>query len=193
MSIIKSSKNKDQLLLDAYRYRRANKSQVLWRCCRNDCAGRVRFDGIEYAKVTDHVHAPNPEETISMEFRSNITSGATTSHDPPRRIIHQALLNVNKNDGSAVPNYSSSQRTFERKRKKQDLPLPRSTSFNDIFIPDELKVTNGGDRFLLYDNEDSDHRMIILSSDNDLDSLSNSEHWHCDGTFKARLMMITSF
>jgi hypothetical protein len=92
MSIIKSSKNKDQLLLDAYRYRRANKSQVLWRCCRND--------------------------------------------------------------GSAVPNYSSSQRTVERKRKKQDLPLPRPTSFNDILIPDELKVTNGGDRFLLYDNEE---------------------------------------
>ncbi|CAF4395216.1 unnamed protein product, partial [Rotaria magnacalcarata] len=42
-----------------------------------------------------------------MEVKSNITSGATTSHDPPRRIIHQALLNVNKNNGSAVPNYSS--------------------------------------------------------------------------------------
>jgi hypothetical protein len=68
MSIVKSSKNKDQLLLDAYRYRRANKSQVIWRCCRNDCAGRVRFDGKGYVKVTDHVHAPNPEETISMEF-----------------------------------------------------------------------------------------------------------------------------
>jgi hypothetical protein len=69
--------------------------------------------------VTSHVHAPNPEETISMEFKSNITSGATTSHDPPGRIIHQALLNVNKNDGSAVPNYSSSQRTIEGKRKKR--------------------------------------------------------------------------
>ncbi|CAF4810221.1 unnamed protein product, partial [Rotaria sp. Silwood1] len=27
------------------------------------------------------------------EFKSNISSGATISHDPPRRIIHQALLN----------------------------------------------------------------------------------------------------
>ncbi|CAF5010272.1 unnamed protein product, partial [Rotaria sp. Silwood1] len=35
MSIVKSSKNKDQLLLSGYRYRRANKSQIIWRCCRN--------------------------------------------------------------------------------------------------------------------------------------------------------------
>lgn len=193
MSIVKSSKTKDQLLLSGYRYRRANKSQTIWRCCRNNCSGRVRFDGTEYIKVTDHVHAPNPEEIIAMEFKSNISSGATSSHDPPRRIIHQAFLNINKKDGSAVPNYSSAQRTIERKRKKEDLPLPRPASFNDILIPDELKVTNGGDRFVLYDNEDPDHRMIILSSDDDLDCLSNSENWHGDGTFKARFTMIISF
>ncbi|CAF4598316.1 unnamed protein product, partial [Rotaria sp. Silwood1] len=140
-----------------------------------------------HIKITDHLHAPNPEETISVEFKSNISSGATISHDPPRRIIHQALLNVNKNDASAVPNYSSAQRTIERKRKKQDLPLSRPTSFNDILIPDALKVTNGGNRFLLYNNEDPDHRMIILSSDDDLDCLSNSENWHCDGTFKTHI------
>jgi hypothetical protein len=66
MSIVKSSRNKDQLLLNGYRYRRANKSQTIWRCCRNNCAGRVRFDGIGYVNVTDHLHAPNPEEFIYL-------------------------------------------------------------------------------------------------------------------------------
>ena len=65
---ILKQKNKDQLLLDGHRYRCANKSQIIWRCCINNCAGRVRFIGIEYVKVTDHVHAPNPEEIISMEL-----------------------------------------------------------------------------------------------------------------------------
>ena len=84
MSIIKSSKNKDQLLLSECRYRRANKSQVIWHCCENHCASRVRFDGIEYVKVTDYVHAPNPEEFISMKFKLIINTNATTSHDPSR-------------------------------------------------------------------------------------------------------------
>ena len=89
--------NKDQLLLDGYRYRCANKSQVIWRYCKNNCADRVRFDGVEYVKVMDDVHSPNPEEFISMKFKSIMNTGATTSHDSPRRIIHEALLHINKN------------------------------------------------------------------------------------------------
>ncbi|CAF4499777.1 unnamed protein product, partial [Rotaria sp. Silwood2] len=184
MSIVMSSKNKDQLLLDGFRYRRANKSKTIWRCCKNSCAGRVCFNGTTYDKVTDHNHASNPEEIISMESKSNIIKSATTSHDPPRRIIHEALLNVNKHDGTAVPNYYSCQRTIERKRKKKDIPLPRPTSLDEVHIPDELQITNCGDRFLLYDNQDANDRIIILSSDDDLDRLSNSDSWHCDGTFK---------
>ena len=96
MSVVKSSKGHDKLLLEGYSYRRANKSQRIWRCWRNDCSGRITFDGDQYNKITEHVHAPNPEETISAEFKSKITTSATTSHDPPRRIIHEALLNVDK-------------------------------------------------------------------------------------------------
>ena len=97
MSIVKSSKNRDQFLLDGYRYRRTNESQVIWHYCKNNCACRVRFDETEYVKVTDHVHAPNPEEIISMGLKSIINTGATTSHNPSRRIIHEALLCINKN------------------------------------------------------------------------------------------------
>ncbi|CAF2617287.1 unnamed protein product [Rotaria sp. Silwood2] len=156
----------------------------MWRCYKNNCAGRVCFDGTQYVKVTDHIHAPTPEEIISIQFKSKIADIAVTSHYPPRRVINEALLTISKDDGAAVPNYTSSQRTIERKRKKKDIPLPRPKSFNEIRISDELKATNGGSRFLLYDNEDSVHRIIILSSDDDLDRLSNSEHWHSDGTFK---------
>ncbi|CAF5179730.1 unnamed protein product, partial [Rotaria magnacalcarata] len=119
-----------------------------------------------------------------MEFKSKIVDSAVASYYPPRRIINEALTIVSKEDGAAVPSYTSSQRTIERKRRKKYLPLPRPKSFGEIMIPDELKKTNGGGRFLLYDNESSSHRIIILSSDDDLDRLSNSEHWHSDGTFK---------
>ncbi|CAF1363072.1 unnamed protein product [Didymodactylos carnosus] len=78
---------------------------------------------------------------------------------------NEALLDVHKDDGAAIPSYTASQRTIERKRKKDDIPLPRPTSFEDISIPQQLTVTNGGGRFLLYDNEDSDYRTIILSSE----------------------------
>ena len=48
MSIVKSSKNKDQLLLDGYRYPRTNKFKAIWHCCKDNYAGLLRFDRIEY-------------------------------------------------------------------------------------------------------------------------------------------------
>ncbi|CAF0913032.1 unnamed protein product [Didymodactylos carnosus] len=176
MSIVKSSKNKDQLLLDGFRYRHANKSQVKWGCVKNVVS--------QYIKLTDHSDAPNPDEIIAAEFNSKISERAITSYDPPGRVINEALLDVHKDDGTAIPSYTASQCTIERKRKKDDIPLPKLTSFEDISIPQQLTVTNGGDRFLLYDNEDSDDRTIILLSDDALNRLSNSEYWHAYGTFK---------
>ena len=43
MSIVKSSKRHDKLLLEGYSYHRANSSKRIWRCSRNDCAGRITF------------------------------------------------------------------------------------------------------------------------------------------------------
>ena len=106
------------------------------------------------------------------------------SHDPPQRIIDETRLSIDLDDGTTLPNYFSSQRTIQRKSKKNDIALPSRRSPSYIEITDELKITNGGVRFLLYDNGDNDHRLIILSSVDDLDLLSNSDHWHCDGTFK---------
>lgn len=161
MPIVKSSRNQDQLLLDGYRYRRTNNSPCIWRCCKNSCADRVRSNGSQYIHVTDHSHTPVPEEEISMQFRSKIIEEAAASQDPPRRIIHEALLAASKEDGTAVPNYTSSQRTIEWKGRRNHIPLPRPTSFGEIMIPDDLKVTNEGSRFLLYDKQSSDHRMMI--------------------------------
>ncbi|CAF4623355.1 unnamed protein product [Didymodactylos carnosus] len=149
MSVVKSSKDKDQLLLDGFRYRRANNSQVTWRCVRNNCAGRVTFDGTQYIKLTDQNHAPNPDEIIAAEFKSKISERAITFDDPPRRIINEALLNIHTDDGTTIPSYTSSQRTIERNHKRNGIPLPRPTSFGDISIPAELRITSSGDRFFI--------------------------------------------
>ena len=188
MSMIKSSKGKDQLLLDGYRYRRANKSQTTWRCVRNNCAGRVASENSEYVKLTDHNHVPNPDELLSIEFKAKINERAVASTNAPRKIIHEAFLDIHPADASAISNYSWAQRLVERKRKRNDIPVSAPQSFEDITIPQELKFTNIGDQFLLYDNEKTDNRIIILSSSTDLNRLSNSPHWHADGTFKVSFM-----
>ena len=91
MSIVKSAKSRHQLLLSSYRYYRANKPHIIWRCCRNDYAGRVCFDAEEYNMVTGDGHVPNPDETISMEFKSNTSFGTAAPHNLPQFITYQYL------------------------------------------------------------------------------------------------------
>ena len=88
-------------------------------------------------------------------------------------MIHEALLDVHKDDATSLPSYTASQRAIGRKRKRNNAPLPSPESFQDIILPQHLMLTNSGNRFLLHDNEDNDARIIILSSDHDLNRLSN--------------------
>ena len=87
MSIIKSSRNEDQLLFDGFVYRRAKPSLSVWRCERNDFPERVRSAETQYMIGTHSNHAPGRGQMIANEFKSRITHHAVISQDPPRTII----------------------------------------------------------------------------------------------------------
>lgn len=118
MSIVKSSKGKDQLLFEGFRYRRANKRQVTWRCVRNSCSGCITLRNDKYLILTDQIHAQNPEELVSIERKAKINENASTSNAPPRKIIHEALLSIQPDDALSAASYSVVHRTVERKCKK---------------------------------------------------------------------------
>ncbi len=90
MSIILSSKNKDQLLLHGFRYRR---DRLVWRCIKDKCKGRARFDGNICEAYKDHTcQAPNPEEIEKAIYNYDIRKKAANSHDPPRLIYSLASV-----------------------------------------------------------------------------------------------------
>ena len=60
MSLIKSIKGNDQLLLDGFRYRR---DRLVWHCVKASCKGRARPDGNTFNMYKDHIcQAPDPNE-----------------------------------------------------------------------------------------------------------------------------------
>ena len=54
--------------------------------------------------LTDHSHAPDPDALISIELKSKVSENAVISNDAPRKIIHEALLNVHLDDASSIGN-----------------------------------------------------------------------------------------
>ena len=135
------------------------------------------FDGRQYVILNDYMHLSNPDEIIATEFKSTIQQHTTISHDLPRRIIHEALLNGHEDNSLALPSYTASQRSIGRKRKKNNISLPNPTYFQDIIIPEQLKLIHTGDKFLLHDSEDNNARIIMLTVEGNLKRLSQCEQW----------------
>jgi hypothetical protein len=60
MSIVQSIRDKDQLILDGSRYHR---DKLVWRCVKDKCKGRARYDGLLYEMYQNHVcQAPDSDE-----------------------------------------------------------------------------------------------------------------------------------
>ena len=76
--------------------------------------------------------------------------------------------------------------TFHRAvRQERNLPpLPLNCTAIPV-LPHQYQVTENGDQFLLFDSGVGDaERILLFSSQQGLQFLSNSQHWYADGTFK---------
>ncbi|CAF1112737.1 unnamed protein product, partial [Didymodactylos carnosus] len=56
--------------------------------------------------------------------------------------------------------------------QRNNLPPSNPATFDDLIIPPHLTLNSRSERFLLYDNHDSDRRIIIFSSDYQLGLLA---------------------
>ena len=180
MSIIKSTKGSDQLLLDGFRYRR---DRLVWRCIKDGCKGRARYNENSFKMYRDHIcQAPNPDEIEKAVFHYEIRKKAEQTHDPPRLIIQEVRLKLSQDVAITIPLYSVSIRVVQRARRDENIP-PAPKTFADLIIPHDLQNTVTNQNFLLYDNNAHRRRLLIFASKEQLDFLNSCENWHCDGTF----------
>ncbi|CAF2633870.1 unnamed protein product [Rotaria sp. Silwood2] len=118
MSLIKSIKGNDQLLLDGYRYRR---DRLVWRC--------------------------NKVEQC---------------HDPRRLITYEARLKLSSDTAITIPQCTALQHRIERVRQDEDIPAEPKT-FADISIPLNFQNIVTNQKFVLYDNNDHNRRLLIFA------------------------------
>ena len=104
MSIILSSKGEDQLLLYGYRYRR---DRFTWRCIKDNCKGRGRYNGTTYEMYQNHAcQAPNPEEIEKAMYDYEIRKKAKNSHGKSRLVIQEARFKLSSEAAAIIPQYT---------------------------------------------------------------------------------------
>lgn len=201
MEIIKSQKGQDKILYLGFIYRKNTTTQTTqnWRCSIKGCHGSATTPldyqhNREVRVGREHNHVPEPGATKAAVAVDQMVQEAGNTVAPPRRVISQAIMDLDEEALTQLPKRRTLLKRIQRKRQRMDDDfLPDPPTAEDFIVPDRFKTIEFGghqERFLLHDdNADVEeapqqHRIIIFASDAMLNQLSVAATWMCDGTFK---------
>lgn len=136
---------------------------------------------------TQHNHNPNPSMCDAKYAMSRVRRAAATTTDSTASIIAEQLLHVPISSQASLPVITNMKRIARRARVQATIQPIRAQTREAL--PDM------GGRFTFPTTEDflkhdiksttnANDRILIFSTDQNLDWLQASEHWFCDGTFK---------
>ena len=203
LTFIESFRKKPKLVHDGYSYtyhaRRGN-GMVAWRCDLNNKAARVKGTScnstalttgtspsstLEYTKP--HSHPPDPAHIGARKIRNLVKAAAYRDvSSTPHSIVASSLSNVDQDVQLSLPIPLTLKRSIQRKRKTDaisvnpDLALACDRSLDLLYIPPSLLQS-----WKHFDSGPGSDRIIIFTTDSNLDLLCQSERWCGDGTFKA--------
>ncbi|CAF1684147.1 unnamed protein product, partial [Adineta ricciae] len=130
-----------------------------------------------------HDHEPNPDLIAARIVRNKIKERAVQENIPLSMIYEQEISNssINATTTAILPTCQEIGPTLGKSRAKVVPVLPQTCLFD---IPDQFKETLGGNRFLLIDESVvRRERILVFSSDRQLDMLFSSPIVYMDGTF----------
>ena len=163
-----------------YNKDRTNSSIIHWRCVMRKCKGRLSSNGLLVINEVAHCHEPNNDAVKSVLFNSNLVKSASLSQSPTAIILSDVLRTTSP---YKLPSHfvkKSVYKNIQNCRKKKHSVVNLTGEHE---IPEFLKYTLNGERFLKHDIREGVERFIILTTRENLSHLGNSTIWLCDGTF----------
>lgn len=189
---ITSNKGKKKLIHEGYLYvKQKNLKQGItsYECERrrhSQCNAKVKEkDDMIIATLNEHTHGPDVGSAKSQQLKQTMKRRAEDTQETPQQILTQTVEQVSEVTASQMPATRSIRRAIRRWRQHHGNPLPVPPSRADMLIPEEYTCTTNGEPFLLFDSGHGDNeRVLIFSTQSNLQLLRENGHWFMDGTFK---------
>ncbi|CAF3322115.1 unnamed protein product [Rotaria sp. Silwood2] len=188
ISFITSNKGQLLLLLNNYLYQ-CNKKTIkkkYWQCISKGCTVYLHTDTNNIylgGDVPEHDHEPNPELVEVRQVRQKIKERALKEIIPISMIYEQETshTSISSTTLAILPTSQEIYPSVAKARQKVVPLLPNCCLFD---IPDDYTKTIDGNRFLLTDEVLARReRLLMFSSDHQLDLLFQSRIVYMDGTF----------
>ena len=176
---------------DAFVYVLNNKNKdgsvEYWTCEQKKfCKAKVHVSNDRVIRaIGDHTHGPDVNSVKARQLLNTVKRDAETSRDSTRNIIRDAVCQQDDGVLAALPSRATISRRIQRARRRLN-PCPAiPTARHGFVVPVVYSTTTDGRRFLMYDSGiDDNDRLLIYSTDENLDAMANRTDWFVDGTFK---------
>ncbi|CAI6369505.1 unnamed protein product [Macrosiphum euphorbiae] len=190
LQFIKSQRGHDLLIHDGFIHKRERTigEKVIWRCNESkNCTGRAHTMQDSVIKYKEHKHVENRAKIEVKKTINKMKENAIPTIMPTRSLLAETSSKLPSEVAGQMPNPKCLKRTIQRVRNISEAVLanPQTSNFE---IPDQFRLTLDGDNFLLYDSGDSDiyeDRILLFSTERNLNLLKDSEHWFSDGKFSS--------
>lgn len=183
------------LCYDGYLFKRhrINKNSINWLCKTNGCNSSVTVTRDEkISRFVEHKldiqhNLVDEQEKLRLKFNMDCKIRAETEpHVSVGKIYLEEQSKVAQSSNLTYEELSKiidpyyCMKSTLTKRKKKNCPK-LSKSLRDMVIPDEYKVNNQNEKFLIYNK---DNKILVFASPTQLKALSQATHWYADGTFR---------
>jgi hypothetical protein len=158
-----------------------------WTCEKKGlCRAKIHISNDRVIRaVGDHTHEPDINAVKASVVIDDIRREAETSQNSTRNLIRDAVANKDDSVLAALPSRAAMSRRIQRVRRRLNPCPPLPTSRHGFVVPTIYSTTSDGRRFLMYDSGSDDHdRILIYSTDENLDAMASKTDWFMDGTFK---------
>ena len=191
--------NRQILDTDGYTYNnhkdKNSSTSSCWRCTKHrslKCPSRVflAFDEAPDSLCRGqklHNHPPDPKLGERHDVISSLKRKAS---DQPLSATQNLVTEAQKSSSSELntllPTEESLRRIVQRSRARAcgSAMHPEAKDAEEFVLPPTCSVTHRGDPFVLFDDfTDAGSRLIVFSTQRNLQTLSDHPNWICDGTF----------
>lgn len=121
------------------------------------------------------------------EANTKILQLATTSGGSTREIVATVQAGMTVQSLAQMGEHETVSRSTRAKTCRAGVQMKVPTDLTSLVITDEMRKTETGELFVMYDSGiyDEDKRLIMFSTQKNLEFLSNCETLQMDGTFDA--------
>ena len=131
---------------------------------------------------------------MKLQVMATLKTAGKTSTESTANILATAVEGLPVSVLGKLPPVTAMKRNIQRTRQETlQGTMMNASNRSELVLHESFTELSSGEQFLKFDSGNNNQRILIFSTDANLEQLSRSKHWYADGTFKTSPSLFNQF